>query len=66
MIFIKAMSATIKYQNFQKEFITEQQALQLNDYVKLFYVDNQLKKDETYRGRELWGGFIIFLIMKML
>lgn len=50
------MSTTIKYQNIKEEFVTAQQALQLNEYLKLFFIDNNLKKRERYFDNELWGG----------
>ena len=50
------MPTTIKYQNDAESFITEEEANQLSDYSKLFYEDGVLKKDETYRNGELWGG----------
>ncbi len=50
------MSTIIKYQNRKEEFISEQQALQLDYYSKIFYIDDKLKKEEIYRNNVLWGG----------
>jgi hypothetical protein len=46
----------IKYKNSHDQYITEQQALQLDDFSKLHYVNNQLKKEELFINNELNGG----------
>jgi hypothetical protein len=50
------MSTSIKYQNDVQKFITEQQANQLDDFSKLFYEDDVIKKKETYYENQLIGG----------
>lgn len=43
----------IKYKNNNKEIITKQQALQLDEYYKSYYNDNILIKEETHYGGNL-------------
>ena len=50
------MNTSIKYQNDVQKFITEQQANQLDDFSKLFYEDDLIKKKETYFENQLIGG----------
>ncbi|QTD39183.1 hypothetical protein JL193_08075 [Polaribacter batillariae] len=50
------MSTNIKYQNLSKQFITEQQANSSDEFLKLYYEDNFLKKREYYKGNILIGG----------
>ena len=50
------MSTEIKYKNIGSEFITERQASQLDYFSKLFYIDDELKKEEIYFHNKLNGG----------
>lgn len=50
------MSTTINFYNRNNNLITEQQANQLNDFLKEIHIDNILKKKETYYDKTLWGG----------
>lgn len=50
------MSTTIKFVNKKNNIITEQQANTINEFSKLFLIDDILKKHENYYYNELKGG----------
>ncbi|MCJ7932806.1 MAG: hypothetical protein MUW56_04040 [Chryseobacterium sp.] len=50
------MSTTVSFFNSNKKQITEQQAFSLNNFSKHIHINNVLKKEETYRDNNLWGG----------
>lgn len=50
------MSTTIKFINTKNNFVTEHQANNMNEFSKLFYINDVIKKHENYNNKELKGG----------
>ncbi|REC63583.1 hypothetical protein DRF65_05685 [Chryseobacterium pennae] len=41
---------------YDDEFLTEEEALEAGNYTKHIWINNALKKEESYRENKLWGG----------
>ncbi|MDN3691920.1 hypothetical protein QWZ06_06445 [Chryseobacterium tructae] len=41
---------------YDEEFLTEEEALAGGSYIKQIWINNALKKEESYREHKLWGG----------
>ncbi|WP_160136615.1 hypothetical protein [Chryseobacterium sp. c4a] len=41
---------------YDDEFLTEEEALAGGSYIKHIWINNALKKEESYREHKLWGG----------
>ncbi|AZA90462.1 Uncharacterised protein [Chryseobacterium nakagawai] len=41
---------------YDEEFLTEEEALEIGNYRKQIWINNALKKEESYRENQLWGG----------
>jgi hypothetical protein len=39
-----------------EKFLTEEEALEIGDYTKHIWINNVVKKEESYRENQLWGG----------
>lgn len=42
--------------DYDEGFLTEEEALEIGNYRKHIWINNALKKEESYRENQLWGG----------